>query len=640
MASFTKECWIVRTGTTYATITLALAAVAAKDTVLLSDGEFLEDVSLTQNDITIVGQGRGRSIMAGRVYNNGKSNLRLRDLTIEHSSTIVGLSVTAPGVQLFNVDIKLYNTATTIGISIGAASTGDVFLENVFIEGGDYGLVIDANAADIDNISLKNVTFLNQGRSAITVTNSSSYAITGVKMTDVNVYGFGQVAAASGGIWLRGGVIRMKRVQVSGGVQAGDAGLLLDNVQAYYDINLEADDCVFRDNAEYGISILTGSGTLTQKIRNCSIYGNGVKDAIADSGTVDLEYNWWGVNPPVAGQFTNIDYTPWLTQPIGVIHNTELIATTESNIRGADSDDLKDISDQLDNIEPEVSVHIETPNIEIPDGQSTLNGAITAIATSLILADSSLLPEKGYLKIESEWLFYGAKSGNTLSSIVRGLFGTSGATHADATAIYQGIPKSVIMTIHDAGVPLAPSSVPTIAIEDMEGNAILAATSMTQEGAKVGIYYYNLLYDSSQAYPDVWVIKFVVVALSGKTNEFRKIISVLGEAATQSDVENNTVGSDLRILTEDGYWDSTGTLVTWTDDYVGDWEDSEGNLVFQGIVTVFHYLSGSTTRQKNPPGRTKSDINGEWAMLLPPGTYTFNFWKDGVTNVEVQRTVT
>ncbi len=46
-------------------------------------------------------------------------------------------------------------------------------------------------------------------------------------------------------------------------------------------------------------------------------FGNGSRDfRNAGAGTVFAEQNWWGVDPPSAGQFFGaVDYTPWLTEP-------------------------------------------------------------------------------------------------------------------------------------------------------------------------------------------------------------------------------------------------------------------------------------------------------------------------------------
>jgi hypothetical protein len=67
---------------------------------------------------------------------------------------------------------------------------------------------------------------------------------------------------------------------------------------------------------------------------------------------------------------------------------------------------------------------------------STLNGGITATATSLILASgTSFTNSPGIIKIDSEQIYYTAKSTNTLTGLVRGYNGTTAATHATSAAV-------------------------------------------------------------------------------------------------------------------------------------------------------------------------------------------------------------
>lgn len=78
----------------------------------------------------------------------------------------------------------------------------------------------------------------------------------------------------------------------------------------------------------------------------------------------------------------------------------------------------------------------------IPNAASastTMNdtGGINTSDTSVILTDASSFPSRGRILIENEQIMYYAKSGNTLSQLVRGDGGTTAASHADATAVYH-----------------------------------------------------------------------------------------------------------------------------------------------------------------------------------------------------------
>lgn len=61
---------------------------------------------------------------------------------------------------------------------------------------------------------------------------------------------------------------------------------------------------------------------------------------------------------------------------------------------------------------------------------STLNGNISATATSITLANASSFPNSGgIIKIDSEQMLYNGVSSNTLTGVIRGYNGTTAATH-------------------------------------------------------------------------------------------------------------------------------------------------------------------------------------------------------------------
>lgn len=67
---------------------------------------------------------------------------------------------------------------------------------------------------------------------------------------------------------------------------------------------------------------------------------------------------------------------------------------------------------------------------------STLNGGITATATTITLASTSTFPAiGGFIKIDSEEMFYAAVSGSTLIGVTRGINGTTAATHSTGAAV-------------------------------------------------------------------------------------------------------------------------------------------------------------------------------------------------------------
>jgi hypothetical protein len=66
---------------------------------------------------------------------------------------------------------------------------------------------------------------------------------------------------------------------------------------------------------------------------------------------------------------------------------------------------------------------------------STLNGTITATATSLTLTSASSFPVNGVIKIDSEQIAYATISGNVLSGLTRGYNGTTAASHTTSAPV-------------------------------------------------------------------------------------------------------------------------------------------------------------------------------------------------------------
>jgi hypothetical protein len=72
------------------------------------------------------------------------------------------------------------------------------------------------------------------------------------------------------------------------------------------------------------------------------------------------------------------------------------------------------------------------------NAQDTLDGAIDASQTTLDLNDASEFPSAGNfrIKIDSEIMLATARSTNTLT-VVRGIEGTSGASHGNGTGVHH-----------------------------------------------------------------------------------------------------------------------------------------------------------------------------------------------------------
>jgi len=88
--------------------------------------------------------------------------------------------------------------------------------------------------------------------------------------------------------------------------------------------------------------------------------------------------------------------------------------------------------------------------------QTTLSGAITNAATNMTVADGSAFPAAPFtVTVDSETIRVGAKSGNTLSGLTRGYFGTVAAAHLAGAAVTLLSPTASVATGTAAGVTLS-----------------------------------------------------------------------------------------------------------------------------------------------------------------------------------------
>jgi len=67
--------------------------------------------------------------------------------------------------------------------------------------------------------------------------------------------------------------------------------------------------------------------------------------------------------------------------------------------------------------------------------ETTLNGAIDAVVTTITLTDSTSFPSSGRVLIDSELISYTGNTANQLTGCTRGADGTDAATHSDLTAV-------------------------------------------------------------------------------------------------------------------------------------------------------------------------------------------------------------
>jgi hypothetical protein len=89
-----------------------------------------------------------------------------------------------------------------------------------------------------------------------------------------------------------------------------------------------------------------------------------------------------------------------------------------------------------------------------PTGLTISGGTLSATNTTVTLSSTVGLPATGFIKVDNEIIGYGAISGNTLTSCVRGQDNTTAATHTAGTAVYWAqVPAVTVWPTPDGSQP-------------------------------------------------------------------------------------------------------------------------------------------------------------------------------------------
>jgi hypothetical protein len=103
--------------------------------------------------------------------------------------------------------------------------------------------------------------------------------------------------------------------------------------------------------------------------------------------------------------------------------------------------------------------------------KNTLSATISATATSIPLTSAASFPASGgHIKIDSEQMSYATKSGNTLTGVIRGLKGTTAATHTSGAFV-----GGAVITVTDTNHGAYPDDFVTLSGATSLGGAITAA---------------------------------------------------------------------------------------------------------------------------------------------------------------------
>jgi hypothetical protein len=675
----TNKVWNLTKGTVYETITDAMTAASARDSILISEGHFNENFSASQDGLRIYGSGEGRTIIhrvdGDIIDTNDKNRLHISNMTLNLGQSGSGYGCiqirnASNDIHIENVTMIADTNLLTNGILIDSDLASSPQNRGIYVDNctfrhlyyGIHGLMdYDASGNYIKELTVVDSVFQTCQHATwfeadTTGANLNVIQFHGKNLKFVSPLPIDTLGAQA--FYFKGnkGIILLEDCIIEGAdiVSTGNGnGVAIACENAAGTMHLIMRGCVVRQNKN-GIYIDQSTGTVNLDVRCNLIYDNIDYDINVNGGVgdADFEYNWWGTSSPAAGQFNgNVDYTPYLTQPCTPGHNAEFLST----LRGVDSDTLETISDQLDtvttdigNLDTEIQsmqdtvvVDLDTHGlVHIPYATTTINdgaGLIQA-AVTVTVATTNNFPSTGVLQIENELITYTGKTATTFTGLTRGAYNTSDVAHNDGTTVYHATRHRVKVTLHDSEFnPEAPDSAPTIQIKDQDDNTELSDTAMTQDGALVGVYYYDYTLTNANV-QEFWDIRVTVIE-GGNTNYFFREVLITDEPSTPSDILTNAEGE--LYCDEDGYYNSSGTRVLWDDDYDGDITDAEtGVAIDDAIITAYRVEAGETVYEIHPPGQTRSKVDGSWMMWLDEGTYTFTVYKSGIINESFNRTLT
>lgn len=92
-----------------------------------------------------------------------------------------------------------------------------------------------------------------------------------------------------------------------------------------------------------------------------------------------------------------------------------------------------------------IQVFIQRLSGETSATTLTTNGSVTTTATTIVLSSTIGLASSGFIKLDSEIIYYGFISGNSIGGCFRGQNNTTAATHITATEVF--VPQLPVVTV-------------------------------------------------------------------------------------------------------------------------------------------------------------------------------------------------
>lgn len=183
--------------------------------------------------------------------------------------------------------------------------------------------------------------------------------------------------------------------------------------------------------------------------------GYDLRTARRSMNLMTIEWQSKGINMWTMEQgFINL--TPGLSTyalPVDTIDLLEQVIRTGQNTASTQADltitrisvsTYATIPNKLQQARP-IQVWVQRLSGETNPTSSTLDGAITATDTTITLNTVAGLAGSGFIRLDSEDIYYTYISGNTLGGVFRGQNNTTAASHLTATAVY--VPQLPAVTV-------------------------------------------------------------------------------------------------------------------------------------------------------------------------------------------------
>jgi len=151
--------------------------------------------------------------------------------------------------------------------------------------------------------------------------------------------------------------------------------------------------------------------------------------------------NMWSIEP---GTITFVQGQNTYALPSDTIDLLEHVIRTGANSASTQADltitrisvsTYATIPNKIQQARP-IQIWIQRYNAQSSPTGLTLNGTITATATTLTLSSTVGLPASGFIKIDNETINYSYISGNTLNDCFRAQNNTTAASHTAGTAVF------------------------------------------------------------------------------------------------------------------------------------------------------------------------------------------------------------